>query len=191
METENQSTPIRRSPRRNTGYNSIKRQRFNQIKDDLLEKKSTLTTNQFTTYIERLLTDKSSLDLTDLLNEAEKFIEDLKKNAEDKKAKLIIREGLSAIDELISSTKSEDKVLLERRLIQTNIIISSVEAKLELEEKKVVVLNYLIRKKNDETGIVKLMSKSILNAITSRKRSRLSDEDEDESVLEDDESVLP
>jgi hypothetical protein len=93
METENQSTPIRRSPRRNTGYNSIKRQRFNQIKDDLLEKKSTLTSNQFTTYIERLLTDKSSLDLTDLLNEAEKFIEDLKKNAEDKKAKLIIREG--------------------------------------------------------------------------------------------------
>jgi hypothetical protein len=35
------------------------------------------------------------------------------------------------------------------------------------------------------------MSKSILNAITSRKKSRLSDEDEDESVLEDDESVLP
>jgi hypothetical protein len=66
-----------------------------------------------------------------------------------------------------------------------------LEAKLELEEKKVVVLYYLIRKKNDETGIVKLMSKSILNAITSRKRSRLSDEDEDESVLEDDESVLP
>jgi hypothetical protein len=59
-----------------------------------------------------------------------------------------------------------------------------------LEEKKVVVLNYLIRKKNDETGIVKLMSKSILNAITSRKRSRLSDEDEDVSVLEDDESLL-
>jgi hypothetical protein len=126
-----------------------------------------------------------------LLNEAEKFIEDLKKNAEDKKAKVIIREGLSAIDELISLTKSEDKVLLERRLTQTNIIISNLEAKLELEEKKVVVLNYLIRKKNDETGIVKLMSKSILNAITSRKRSRLSDEDEDESVLEDDESVLP
>jgi hypothetical protein len=140
METENQSTPIRRSPRRNTGYNSIKRQRFNQIKDDLLEKKSTLTSNQFTSYIERLLTDKSSLDLTDLLNEAEKFIEDLKKNAEDKKAKLIIREGLSAIDELISLTKSEDKVLLERRLTQTNIIISNLEAKLELEEKKLLFL---------------------------------------------------
>jgi hypothetical protein len=136
METENQSTPIRRSPRRNTGYNSIKRQKFNQIKDDLLEKKSTLTTNQFTSYIERLLTDKSSLDLTYLLNEAEKFIEDLKKNAEDKKAKLIICEGLSAIDELISSTKSEDKLLLERRSTQTNIIISNLEAKLELEEKK-------------------------------------------------------
>jgi hypothetical protein len=63
--------------------------------------------------------------------------------------------------------------------MQTNIIISNLEAKLELEEKKVVVINYLIRKKNDETGIVKIMSRSILDAITPRKRSRLSDEDED------------
>jgi hypothetical protein len=54
-----------------------------------------------------------------------------------------------------------------------------------------VVLNYLIRKKNDESGIVKILSKSILGTITSRKRSRLSDEDEDISALEDDESVLP
>jgi hypothetical protein len=34
-----------------------------------------------------------------LLNEAEKFIEDLKTNVEDKKAEVIIRQGLSAIDE--------------------------------------------------------------------------------------------
>jgi hypothetical protein len=34
------------------------------------------------------------------------------------------------------------------------------------------------------------MSRSILNAITSQKRSRLSDEEEDVSVLEDDESIL-
>jgi hypothetical protein len=36
-----------------------------------------------------------------VLNEVEKFLEDLKKNAEERKAKIIIREGLSAIDELI------------------------------------------------------------------------------------------
>jgi hypothetical protein len=85
----------------------------------LLEKKIILTTNQFSSYIERLLTYKY-INLTDLLNDAEKFIEDLKKNAEDKKAKLIIPEGLSAIDELISTTKSEDKLHLERRLTQKN-----------------------------------------------------------------------
>jgi predicted metal-dependent phosphoesterase TrpH len=42
-----------------------------------------------------------------------KYLEEVKMNADDKNAKVIIREGFSAIDELISNTKNEDKLHLE------------------------------------------------------------------------------
>jgi hypothetical protein len=56
------------------------------------------------------------------------------------------------------NTKNENKLHLERHLTQTKIIVSNLEEKLEFEEKKVVFINYLIREKNDEVGIVKVMS---------------------------------